>query len=925
LSFIDRGTDAKVDRARTRVSSAASRRTSHISRLLAGSKRRSLALMALPIALGATAVAVAAPGGTTVADSPLNPNTPGLAQVGPVAKNGFPAWYKDKNNIRLEPCLDAGDPLCIMGALGQPDQPVTADDVTGNFPDEFFYQSADAGIANVGANVGTPAKPRFGKALAVTSLEGAFGAGAPKAGDQMVFARLRLRVTAGLQGSTNYMFVHPYGERTIQTDANSDNLFVTEDIGLAPGNFTDALHGRIAPFLKWDSSVDPQAPTGYIGDPNVDHPITGGVNNYFAIIGPGVGANKLADHTQDCGPHNVLDKANAVNSDPNTPAGQKIRGTGDGGALTENDCIYTNLFSLMGKMAENAGVDVKSATFSRDTAGNTAVDVQAESDANQQIVVRDPSANRNTASRMFPTTKLTEDNGRYYAHVKVNGTSFPAGSQVDVVNGTDGNPQDVKTVTPTDEILNATATWDNTLDPSGHGVLTVKAESSDQFAGDNVTLSVDDPEGVGQPTTFTSGQATITSLPSAPRTVTITSSKGGTLTIPVHADVTKAATDASLTANIRGSVKAVATGASLKLFGTGSTGPIKAYSWSGPFTINPDGSVSDTTADGVGGAITAGADTDTASLTAPSTAGQYGYKLTVTADDDSTASASTVLTVTDAGVAVPGAGDPLTPGTVRYTETQGRMVIDGTATVRNQNQVKIWFANHIPNDPIGTPADAVANVDPVDGSWAFDTGRGGMPTPPNADCVSYISINGIAGPGHRGSLADLATPADEWDCLPIDGRKLTAPLPTAGDPPGGPVVDPVAPAAAGAAAAAPRAIAGAVPLAGATAPAAAPRAARFAAPAAVTATALATTGVSVNVTVPAGATLLRVRVLTTANKALATTFKKVKAGKKVKVKVRSAKAARKLRGAKRFVVEVRAGTAKNRLGKATRKVIRIRR
>ena len=34
----------------------------------------------------------------------------------------------------------------------------------------------------------------------------------------MVFARLRLRVTGGLQENTNYLFVHPYGERTIKTD-----------------------------------------------------------------------------------------------------------------------------------------------------------------------------------------------------------------------------------------------------------------------------------------------------------------------------------------------------------------------------------------------------------------------------------------------------------------------------------------------------------------------------------------------------------------------------------------------------------------------------------------------------------------------------------------------------------------------------------
>ena len=102
-------------------------------------------------------------------------------------------------------------------------------------------------------------------------------------------------------------------------------------------------------------------------------------------------------------------------------------------------------------------------------------------------------------------------------------------------------------------------------------------------------------------------------------------------------------------------------------------------------------------------------------------------------------------------------------------------------------------------------------------------------------------------------------------------------------------------------------------------------AARFTAPASMSAAAVGTTGVPVTVSVPAGASLVRLRVLTTANKALFSTSKKVKGGTKVKVKIRSAKLGRTLRAGKRYVLEVRAGTAKNRLGKATRKGIRARR
>jgi hypothetical protein len=923
LSRIDRGTDAKVDRARTRASSV-SPRAKYIGRLRAGATRRNVAFLASLFALSGAAVAVAAPGGTTVADNPTDPGSPGLAQVGPVAKNGFPAWYKDKNNIRLEPCLDSGDPLCIMGALANPDQPVDVDNVKGNFPDEFFYQATNAGLDNVGKNVGTAAKPRFGRASLVASLEGAF-ANAQAPGEQMVFARLRLRVTDGLEGGTNYMFVQPYGERTIQTDAGSGELFVTEDIGTVAGNFTDALKGRIAPFLKWDDSA-PEAPAGYIGDPNVDHPITGGVNNYFAIIGPGVGANKVADPTSDC--PTAIAKANAVNNDPNTPADQKIHGTGPDGSLSEADCIYTNLFSLMGKMAENAGVTVNDATFSRDADGNTSVDVQAESDANQNIVVR-PTANRTAATRLFSPTKLTEDQGgHYYAHIKMESAKdFPSGSanQVEVLNATDGNPQDAKTVTPVDEILNATASYNNTPDDSGARLLTVTAESSDKK--DPVTLSVDDPNGgapvdlkvpADAPAGSTAQTGTLT-LPAAPRTVTITSSKGGKLTIPVHTDIASDSTPAPLAATIRGPVKAVTTGAAVKLFGTGSTGPIKAYSWTGPFTVDPaDGSVTGTAADGVGGAITAGADTDTATLTSPTTAGSYGYKLEVTDDDGKTAAATTILTVTDGGAAPGVLGDPLTPGKTRYTENQGRMVIDGTATVRTSNKVLIWFANRIPADPAHTKPDATAIVDPVSGAWAYDTGRGGMPTPPNADCVSYISTH-----GDPAVVGGANTPsADVWNCVPIDGRKLTAPLPVAGDPPAAdPGAGPAGAAAAGAGAAGAGPVAAAVPGLGARIAVAA---ARVAAPATVTAAAFGTTGVPVSVTVPQGATLVRLRVLTTANTPLFSTFKKVKGGTTVKVKVKSAKLRKQLRAGKRIVIEARAGTAKNRLGKATRKIVRVR-
>ena len=69
LSRIDRGTDAKVDRARTRASSG-SPRTGYMDRLIAGHARRNVVFLALLFALGACAVAIAKPGGTVTGDTP---------------------------------------------------------------------------------------------------------------------------------------------------------------------------------------------------------------------------------------------------------------------------------------------------------------------------------------------------------------------------------------------------------------------------------------------------------------------------------------------------------------------------------------------------------------------------------------------------------------------------------------------------------------------------------------------------------------------------------------------------------------------------------------------------------------------------------------------------------------------------------------
>ncbi|GAA1476481.1 hypothetical protein GCM10009623_09270 [Nocardioides aestuarii] len=185
-----------------------------------------------------------------------------LRAVGPVSPaNGFPTWFQDFGSPTLEPaklelCLD--DPLCpVIGDRPDPGSPVA---FPGNFPDEAFWWSADAGF-DAGAT----------KARLVLGAEAAFGGGAPKANDQIAFARIRVRADNLVPGAT-YRVTHPYGVVELRADG-AGSIFVTDDTGClsAPCDFGLVLRGPIGPFLRWDTG----APTGYVGDGATPHAVVG--------------------------------------------------------------------------------------------------------------------------------------------------------------------------------------------------------------------------------------------------------------------------------------------------------------------------------------------------------------------------------------------------------------------------------------------------------------------------------------------------------------------------------------------------------------------------------------------------------------------------------------------------------------------------
>ncbi len=272
----------------------------------------------------------------------LNPSIPNKA-VGPVdPRVAFPLWYQDELGVKLQLCLDttATNNLCVTQPPVAAPPSVTTANI--NFPDEAFYWYADARITrSIGGNV-----------RLVIAKEGAFTTPLPSIGNQITFDRIRVRIDNLTAGAT-YTITHPFGVMTATADADGGivinsslkttatastaaaaapstaktadgftpvatdaaaatdaapatdgggvialkggggggtaEINTTEDIGCgnAPCDFRASLEGKISRFLRWDTG----APTGYLGNPNTTHTITGSPfgTNIFKVDGPNVG------------------------------------------------------------------------------------------------------------------------------------------------------------------------------------------------------------------------------------------------------------------------------------------------------------------------------------------------------------------------------------------------------------------------------------------------------------------------------------------------------------------------------------------------------------------------------------------------------------------------------------------------------------
>jgi hypothetical protein len=182
------------------------------------------------------------------------------------ASGWFPEWYEDAAGTRLELCIEGSHCLTALeGGLPDPGSPASFPD---NFPDEAFWWSGDATLTYPG-----------GTAQLVMGQEAAFLNGPVADGDQVAFGRVRIRAT-GLVPNAWYRFTYPFGQIDLQAIDKAPRVVnYTSDVGcLAPpcaDSYSQLADSAIGPeFLQWDTT-ESTPPDGYVGDPGVNHRVTG--------------------------------------------------------------------------------------------------------------------------------------------------------------------------------------------------------------------------------------------------------------------------------------------------------------------------------------------------------------------------------------------------------------------------------------------------------------------------------------------------------------------------------------------------------------------------------------------------------------------------------------------------------------------------
>ncbi|MBV6287026.1 hypothetical protein [Pseudomonas aegrilactucae] len=399
---------------------------------------------------------------------------------------GFAAWYQDSHGRVLDLCLSKAVSSRVAGAPGAPSYmcnllptPGVFDDAQPivfptNFPDEAFWFTADAALVDAARGIDLS----YGSAI-----EAAFAAEEPVEGDQVSFARVRIRVDVPVAGT--YIITHPYGVEVFDVPAAGRRAInMTRDIGIgAPQTYTGALKGDVGPFLR--SVNGPYTETNpltgaserYIGDPNLTEAVTGSPfnTNFVRIEGP-----------------NGLD-------------------------------LRTPLFSISGKLSTVVRptplIPLRS-TYSRRTENGNPV-------AQQDVFVQAPPPPASVSlSSQSPALAFVESTstGAWYAQSALN-PSLPTQLLVTV-----DNQLAIPSSTPTTASLSLTdlVSIQRAEYSLSSGQLTLTASTSDEITPPVLTATTAEGAGVGA----LSGEGPLKSLttglsPIPPARVVVTSSNGG--------------------------------------------------------------------------------------------------------------------------------------------------------------------------------------------------------------------------------------------------------------------------------------------------------------------------------------------------------------------------------------------------------------
>ena len=434
----------------------------------------------------------------------------GLSAVGvspnfnPVATNGFPQWYTDANGVTVDlPIPPAGDGLTAPTMIYQlltPASNLVAR--RAGFDTEAFYFNAKADPKGF--------QTAYGKIVMSSGLEASYGAGTPTEGQQVVFARIRIKAPVKVAGT--YTLTHPWGSDTINVTAadiasTNKGIFFTKDYGLntgwnpdgvggwlpvaPPGGFYSVLQSgnTMSTFLR---ALSPAPPAGWTGDGVTLSTVTGSPTGYNKVRLQGPDAN--------------------------------LDGKG-------HNFVETSLFVVAGHIPTSTAIplplSVDRVTCSYIGTGPSAVenvDLFLTSKQGAAITVTDT-----VSGAVLFTGLVTDVSGRFYQ-------SFPAATKSIIVAVTTLDPgftPNTRTV-PVIDYVNITSA---AYSLSGN-VLTVTATSSDFFTAAKhgrlaPTLTV---TGFGRMTVDASGTYTLAPVAVTsplPPSITVSSTTGGTDSIAV--------------------------------------------------------------------------------------------------------------------------------------------------------------------------------------------------------------------------------------------------------------------------------------------------------------------------------------------------------------------------------------------------------